>query len=75
MACSKKEKSTRVSCDWTKARKVNAPISLKELMAKEMPSSLDDSDIHELSVHTDPSNEDSTRIKQKPAFWIIRKKI
>ena len=34
-------------------------------MEKEAQSSLQDSGIHELSVLADPSNEDSTRIKQK----------
>ena len=34
-------------------------------MVKEMPVSLDDGDMRELSVRTDPTNEDSTRIKQR----------
>ena len=65
MTHSKKYKSTRVNHDWTKARKVNAPISLEDLMVKELPSSLEGGDIRELSVPTDPTNEDSTRIKRK----------
>ena len=65
MARSKKYQSKRVNCDWTKARKVNAPISLKYLIAKELTSSLEEGDMRKLSVHTDPTNEDSTRIKQK----------
>ena len=60
-----KDKSTRVNRDWTEARKVNAQISLKELLVKEFPSSLEDGEISDLSVLTDPANEDSTRIKQK----------
>ena len=53
---SKKDKSKQVNCDWTKARKVNAPISPEELMVKELPSSLEDGDMSDLSVRTDPSN-------------------
>ena len=34
-------------------------------MVKWMPSSLEDSDTRELSVRTDPTNEDSTCVKQK----------
>ena len=34
-------------------------------MAKELPPSLDDSDMRKLSVHTYPTNEDSTRVKRK----------
>ena len=65
MARSKKYKSTRVNIDWTKERKVNAPISLKDLVVKKLPSSLEDDDTSELSVRTDPTNEDSTYIKRK----------
>ena len=65
MARSEKDKSTHVNCDWKKARKVNSPISLKDLMVKELTSSLEDGDIRKLSVLTDPTNEDSTRIKRK----------
>ena len=64
MARSEKDNSTWVYCDWKKARKVNASIINKELMVKELPSSLEDSDIRKLSVLIDPTNEDSTRIKQ-----------
>ena len=58
-------KSTWFNCDWTKAGKVTAPISLEDLMEKEVQSSLEDGVIRELSVLADPSNEDSTHIKQK----------
>ena len=34
-------------------------------MVKELTLSLEDGDIQKLSVRTDPSNEDSTRIKRK----------
>ena len=34
-------------------------------MVKEVSLSLEDGDIRELSVLTDPTNEDSTRIKRK----------
>ena len=65
MACGKQVNSTRANHDWTKARKVTAPISLKYLMEKEVQLSLDDRAIRELSVIADPANEDSTHIKQK----------
>ena len=42
MARSEKDKSTRVSCDWTKVRKVTAPIRLEDLTKKELQSSLED---------------------------------
>ena len=37
---------------------------MEELMVKEMPVSLDDGDMYELFVWTDPTNEDSTSVKQ-----------
>ena len=37
MARGEKDKSTQVDCDWTKSRKVNVPISLKDLIVKDMP--------------------------------------
>ena len=43
----------------------SAPISLKDLMDKEVMSSSQDGAIRELSVLADPSNEHSTNIKQK----------
>ena len=64
MARGNKDKSTWVNHDWTKAGKVTAAISLEDLIVKEVPSSLD-GDICELSVLTDPANEDSTCIKRK----------
>ena len=36
MARGKQGKSTRVNCDWTKAGEVTAPISIEELMEKEV---------------------------------------
>ena len=66
MARGKQVKSTQLNIDCTKARKgITAPISLEELMEKEVQLSLQDGAIRELSVLADPSNEDSTRIKQK----------
>ena len=38
---------------------------MEDLIVKELPLSLDDSDMRKLSVRTDPTNEDSTRVKQK----------
>ena len=57
--------STRVNCDCTMSRKVTAPISLKDLMEKEVKQSLEDGSMRELSVLADMENEDSTKIKRK----------
>ena len=66
MAHGEQGKSTRLNRDWTKARKgITAPISIEELMEKEVQSPLQDGAIRELSVLADPSNEDSTWIKWK----------
>ena len=40
MAHGQKDKSTQVNCDCIKERKLNAPISIEDLMVKELPSSL-----------------------------------
>ena len=57
-------KSTRLNLDWTKARKgIAAPISLEDLMEKEVQLYLQDGAIRELAVLADQSNEDPTRIK------------
>ena len=50
MARSEQGKYTGVNCDWNKARKVTAPISLEDLMGKEVQSSLADGAICELSA-------------------------
>ena len=66
MARGEQGKSTRINRDWTKTRKgITAPISIEDLMEKEVQSSLQDSAIRKLSVLADPSNDYSTRIKQK----------
>ena len=65
MELGKQVKYTRVNHDCTKAIKVTAPISLEYLMEKEAQLSLEDGAIHVLSVLADPTNEESTRIKQK----------
>ena len=44
---------------------MTALISLEELMAKEWPVSLNNSDMYELLVQTDPTNEDSTHVRQR----------
>ena len=60
------EKSTRLNRDWINTRKgITAPISLKELMEKEVQSSVQDGEIRELSVLANPSNEDLNLIKRK----------
>ena len=65
MARSEQGKSTRVNRDWTKIRKVTAPIILEDLMEKEVQSSLEDGAMRDLSVLADPEKEDSTKIKRK----------
>ena len=65
MARSEKDKSPRIDRDWTQERMVNVPITHEDLMVKELPSSLEYGDMCELPVRTDPTNEDSNRVKQK----------
>ena len=63
---SEQAKSARSSHDALKKRSsTSAPISLEDLMDKEVLSSSQDSAVCELSVLSDPSNEQSTNIKQK----------
>ena len=64
MAHGEQVKFTRVNRYWTKARKVTAPISLEDLLEKEVQSSIEDRNIRVLSVLADPANEDSTCIKR-----------
>ena len=59
------EKSSQNGRGWTKARKVTAPISMEDLMVKELPVSLDDGDMRKLSFRKDPTNEDLNRVKRK----------
>ena len=57
MVLSEQGKSTQLTGDWTKKRSgIAAPISLEDLMEKEVQSSLQDGAIRELSVLADPSN-------------------
>ena len=59
-------KSAQPSCDTLKKRSsTSAPISLKDLMDKEVQSSSQDGAIRELLVLADPSNKQSTKIKRK----------
>ena len=63
---SEQAKSSRSSCDALKKRSSTpAPISLEDLMDKEVLSSSQDGDICDLSVLSDPANEKSTKIKQR----------
>ena len=63
---SEQAKSSRSSRDTPNKRSsTSAPISLEDLMDKEVMSSSQDADIRDLSVLSDPSNEKSTKIKQK----------
>ena len=64
--CSEQGKSARPSHEWTKKSSgTSAPISLEDLMEKEVQSSTQDGAIRELSVLADPTNEQSTKIKRK----------
>ena len=63
---SEQVKSAQPSCDGPKKRSgTSAPISLEDLMEKEVQSSIQDGAIRELLVLSDPSNEQSTKIKRK----------
>ena len=63
---SEQVKSARPSRDAFKKRSsTSAPVSLKDLMDKEVLLSSQDSAIRELSFLADPSNEHSTKIKRK----------
>ena len=65
MTCGEQDKSTRVNHYLTKAIKITAPISLKDLMEKEVQFFPEDGAMRELSLLADPKNEDSTKIKRK----------
>ena len=63
---SEQVKSAQPSCDVLKKRSgTSAPISIKDLMEKEVQSFSQDGAIRELSILANPSNEHSTKIKQK----------
>ena len=63
---SEQAKSSRSSRDVPKKRSSTlAPISLEDLMDKEVLSSSQDGDIRDLSVLSDPANENSTKTKQR----------
>ena len=63
---SEQVKSARPSHELLKKRSgTSAPISLEDLMEKEVQSSSQDGSICELSVLADPSNEHRTKIKRK----------
>ena len=63
---SEQAKSSLSSRGKPKKRSITiAPISLEDLMDKEVLSSSQDGDIRDLSVLSDPSNKKSTKIKQR----------
>ena len=63
---SEQAESAQPRCDALKKRSSTSdPISLEDLMDKEVLSSSQDGDIRDLSVLFDPSNEQSTKIKQR----------
>ena len=66
MARSEQGNSTQLNRDWTKKRSgIAAPISLEDLMDKEVQSSTQDGAICELPFLADPTNEKSIKIKWK----------
>ena len=66
MTRSEQGKSIKLNRDWTKKSSgIAAPISLEDLMEKEVQSSTQDGAIRELSVLADPTNEQFTKIKRK----------
>ena len=63
---SEQAKSSRSGRDALHKRSsTSAPISLEDLMDKEVMLSSQDGDICDLSVLSDPSNEQRTKIKQR----------
>ena len=63
---SKQVTFSRSSCgEAKKVPRAIAPISLEDMMDKEVVSSSKDGEIRELSVLSDPSNDNSTKIKQR----------
>ena len=65
MTCSEQGNSARLSSYWTKKRAgTAAPISIEELMEKEVHLSTQDGAIRELSFLADPTKEQSTKIKR-----------
>ena len=64
MVCSRK-KYPQIDRSWAKSRKVNATVSLENLMVNQLPISLEDSYMRKLEVRTDLTNGDLTRIKRK----------
>ena len=63
---SEQVRSARPSCDRPKKRSgTSAPISLEDLMEKEVQLSTQDGAIRELLVLADQTNKDSTNIKWK----------
>ena len=63
---SEQAKSSRSSRDAPKKRSsTSAPISLEDLMDKEVLSSSQDGNIRDLSVLSDPANKNSRKIKQR----------
>ena len=76
MAHSEQGKPTRLNHYWTKKRSgIAAPISIEDLMEKEVQLSTRDGAIRELSVLADSTNKQSTKIKQKIRILDHPKKI
>ena len=66
MERSEQGNSARISRDWTKKRSgTSAPISIEDLMEKEVQSSTQDGAVRELSVLADTTNKHSNKIKRK----------
>ena len=67
-------KSARINCDQNMARKgITAPISLEDLMEKEVQSPLQDGAIRELSVLQIYQMMTQLASSKRSAFWITLK--
>ena len=60
---SRKEKSGRTPNDWQKGRVV--PISIKDVLEKRESVNKDSEEMRELTIRTDPTDENSLRIKRR----------
>ena len=76
MARSEQGKSTRLNRDWTKKRSgIAAPISLEDLMEKEVQLSTQDCVIREVSVLLTQQTNSPPRSSGRSTSWITPKKL
>jgi hypothetical protein len=63
MKHSKQNESPRTSKGWSKGREF--PITIEDVLAKETPLIKEDENVRELTIRTDPTNEESPRITRR----------